>query len=205
MKLSTFFHPTLRKAYKGIPPVINLKSKKQRSYLALTLSLFTLSFFGLFAIRPTLITAFSLFKSNTDLKKLSIEYENKIGSLIRAQSEYEQIRNDTPLILNAIPPTTNFNKMAMTIERFAERENVIINQLQIDSVFISQLPSTGKLNNFGFSMIGIGNYLSLTSFISHLLNHQRIIKIDSLEFAKEGGTVSSTLRMNLKGTTYYEP
>jgi Tfp pilus assembly protein PilO len=95
--------------------------------------------------------------------------------------------------------------MAMTIERFAERENVIINQLQIDSVFISQLPSTGKLNNFGFSMIGIGNYLSLTSFISHLLNHQRIIKIDSLEFAKEGGTVSSTLRMNLKGTTYYEP
>lgn len=205
MKLPTYFHPILHQAYRKVSPIINIKSKKQASYLTLTLSLFTLSIFGLFAIRPTIITAFSLSKNISDLNKLNIDYENKIGSLIRAQSEYEKIRDDLTLVSAALPTYTDFNKLASAIERFAEREQVTINQLQIDSVSISQLPSTGKVRSFGFSLVGIGNYQSLSAFIAHLLNFKRIVRIDSLEYAKEGATTSATLRLNLKGVTYYEP
>src|SRR3972149_7490430 len=81
-----FIHKT-RKRFKPV-----LKNAKVASYFTITLSLFSMSFFGLFAIRPTLITAISLIKEVNDLKSLSLDYENKISNIILAQSEYERIR-----------------------------------------------------------------------------------------------------------------
>lgn len=203
MRQPTLYHPILHRAYGKIAGIT--KSKRSASYLTLTLSFISLSFFGLFAIRPTLITAISLFKGVGDLQKLNLEYENKIGNLIKAQSEYEQIRGDLLLVDAAIPTNASFSKLAMSIENFAQRENLIINQMQIDSVSISQLQSTGKLYDFGFNLIGTGKYNAVTAFIAHLLNWKRIININSLELTQEGATTSGTLRMSLKAAAYYEP
>ncbi len=203
MLKKTFYNPVLHQAFRRISPII--KNKKSASYLTLTLTFVSLSFFGLFAIKPTLTTAFSLYKGVNDLRKLNFDYENKIGNLIRAQSEYEQIRSDLPLIDAAIPANTNFSKVAMAIERFANIENVTINHIQIDNVSISKLPTTGKVNNYGFSMTGTGNYSSLFAFISHLLNWKRIVNINSLDITKEGASTSAILRLNLKGILFYEP
>lgn len=194
----------LHKTSKRIP-VINIKSKKTASYLTITLSFLSLSLFGLFAIRPTLITAISLINNVDQLRKLNIEYENKIGNLIRAQSEYEKIREELPLIDSALPQNASFSKLARAIERYARRENVTINQFQIDTVPISTLSASTTLYNFGFSLVGLGAYESLSNFLDHLVNWKRIITIKSLEFNQEGSTVSGILRLTLKGAAYYEP
>lgn len=203
MKLTTFSSPLINKAYKRFTPIIG--SKKTASYFTLTISLFTLSVFGLFAIRPTLITAISLMKQVSDLRRLYVDYENKIGSLIRAQSEYEQIRGDIPLIDVALPGNAYFSKLAIAVEKFAKQENFNINQFQIDPVPISNPPATGKLYDYGFTLVGTGSYSSISSFLNHLVNWQRIINIKSLEFAQTGGTASATLRLSLKAGTFYEP
>lgn len=203
MRQPTFYHPVLHRTYNKIAGLT--KNKKSASYLTLTLSLLSLSFFGLFAIRPTLITAITLFKGVSDLQKLNVEYEAKIGSLIQGQSEYEQIRGSLPLLDAAIPANANFSKLARSIEDFAQRENFNINQMQIDSTSISQLPSDGKLHDFGFNLIGTGKYSAISSFISHLLNWKRIININSMELTQEGSTLSGTLRLSLKAAVYYEP
>ncbi|MCL4339069.1 type 4a pilus biogenesis protein PilO [Patescibacteria group bacterium] len=203
VKRPTFYHPTFGAAYQRFMPII--KSKKSKSYLTLTLTFISLSIFGLFAIRPTLITAISLYKDVGDLQALNIQYENKIGSLIRAQSSYEQIRDDLPLIDAAIPTNTDFSKLARSIENFANKENLIINQMQIDNVSISHLPSTGRLSNYGFNMIATGDFNSITNFLTHLINWRRIVNISSLELSHEGGTQSANLRMQIRAITYYEP
>ncbi|MBI3379517.1 type 4a pilus biogenesis protein PilO [Candidatus Gottesmanbacteria bacterium] len=203
MKFTAFSHPIVNKAYQRITPF--MKSKKTASYFTLTLSLFTLSFFGLFAIRPTLITAISLMKTVADLKQLSIDYENKIGSLVRAQSETEQIRDDIRLIDIALPSNSYFSKLARAVEKFAAQENFSVNQLQIDPVPISNPPTLGKLYEYGFILVGTGKYPSISAFLNHLVNWQRIVSIKSMEFTQIGGTESATLRLSLKGTTYYEP
>lgn len=203
MRLTAFSHPIVNKAYKSLVPF--MESKKAASYFALTLSLLTLSFFGLFAIRPTLITAISLMKQVSDLRKLYVDYENKIGSLLRAQSEYEQIRDDIPLINAALPANSSFSKIAKGIERFAAQESLTINQFQIDPVTISSPPVASKLYDFGFTIIGIGKYSSISSFLGHLTNWQRIVSIKSLEFTQTGGTASGNLRVSIKASAYYEP
>lgn len=203
MKLNAFSHPIISKVLKRITPFVD--SKKTASYFALTLSLFTISFFGLFAIRPTLITAISLTKKVSDLRKLYVEYENKISSLIRAQSEYEQIRNEIPLIGQALPVNPSAGKLAKAVEKFAARENFVINQFQIDPVPITVPDTSGKLYNFGFVLVGTGKFSDISAFLNHLTNWQRIVSIKSLEFTQAGGTSSANLRVSIKATTYYEP
>lgn len=200
---SVFHRIGINKAYRKLTPLI--KNKKTSSYLSLILSLFSISFFGIFAIRPTLITAVTLNKSVADLKKLDIEYENKIGNIITAQSQYEQIRGDIPGIEQALPKDAAFNQLANALEKFAGTSNVTIKQLQIDRSPISLLPPSGKVENIQFSILTSGSYISSSDFIQHLLNWKRLIMLDNLELSKEGGTESAELRMTLKGKTFYEP
>jgi Tfp pilus assembly protein PilO len=210
MKTINSTNPLKHKNFRRFPPInlnfdIQIRSKKTASYFTLTISLLSLSFFGIFAIRPTISTAVSLNKKIQDLKKLNIKYEEKIGSLIRAQTEYEKIRNDLPLIDIAIPKNASFNKLVGGIERYADTENIILNQLQIDTVPISTLSATGKLFNYGFNIQAVGNYQSLQAFINHLLNWRRIAKINSLDFTKEVSSPGANLKLVIKGITYYEP
>ncbi len=200
---SVFHRIGINKAYRKLTPII--KNKKTSSYLSLILSLFSLSFFGFFAIRPTLITAVTLNKSVADLKKFNIEYENKISNIITAQSQYEQIRGDISDIDQALPKDAAFNQLANALEKFAEKSNLVIKQLQIDRSPISRLPPSGKVENIQFSILTSGSYISSSDFIQHLLNWKRLITLDNLELSKEGGTESAELRMTLKGKTFYEP
>lgn len=205
MKMPSFYYASFRKAYKRFHPDIKIRNKKTASYFILSFTLISLSFFGIFAIRPTLITATSLIKSVADSKRLNMEYENKIGSLIRAQSEYEQIRDDLPLIEAALPTNAGFNKLAKAIEKYAQQEDVTITQLQIDRVPISTPSSNLKLNKYGFSFIGTGNYSSLTLLLTHITNWKRIANINSVDFNQDISTSSGIIRLSLKGETYYGP
>lgn len=182
-----------------------MRNKKTASYFTITLSLFSLSFFGLFAIRPTLMTAISLVKSVNDLQKLNADYENKISSIVRAQSEYEKIRDSYSLMMTALPANASFSKLSLAIEKFAQKENVEISQLQIDSAPISNLPPSSKILSFNFHFIGSGDYPSISLFLSHLLNWKRIVAINSMELSQSGSTFSSSLRITFKGTAFYEP
>lgn len=193
----------LHKTRKHIRPI--LKNSKTASYITITLTLFCLSFFGLFAIRPTMITAISLIKEVNDLRDLSIRYENKISNFITAQTEYEKIRDSISLIDAALPENSEFPTMAKTVENLALKNEIKINQFQIDSAPISQPSHDEQLKNFNYIMIGIGNYNNIHLFIDDLLNNIRIVSINSLDFSAEGGTVSGLLRVSIKGKTYYEP
>lgn len=205
MKIPLFHYAGFYKAYRRSHPIVRIDNKKTASYFILTLTLVSLSFFGIFAVRPTLNTIVSLVKNISDLKKLNTEYENKIGNLIRAQSEYEKIRDDLPLIETALPINADFNKLAKAIEKYTIQENITITQLQIDSAPISTPSAKSKLEKYRFSFIGSGDYSSLMSFLMHIINWKRIANINSLDFNQDVSTSSGVIRLTLKGETFYEP
>src|SRR3989344_2419427 len=114
MAFTDFKNSLLAKTHLRIKPV--LKNSKSASYFTITLSLFLLSLFGLFAIRPTLITAVTLIKEVKDLGNMSLDYENKISNSITAQAEYEKIRASIPLIDEAIPAYSEFPQFIKVME-----------------------------------------------------------------------------------------
>ncbi|KKS98231.1 MAG: hypothetical protein UV73_C0003G0173 [Candidatus Gottesmanbacteria bacterium GW2011_GWA2_43_14] len=182
-----------------------LKNSKTASYFTITLSLFCLSFFGLFAIRPTLITAVSLIKEVNDLKNRNLDYENQISLIIRAQSEYEKVRDGISLIDLALPRNADFTSLSRGLEESALANGFNINQLQIDSAPISTLSEKQKLQKMNFILIGNGSYENIKNYLDDILNWQRIITLESLDIAHEGGTSSGILRITAKGSAYYEP
>ncbi|OGG17017.1 hypothetical protein A3D77_03770 [Candidatus Gottesmanbacteria bacterium RIFCSPHIGHO2_02_FULL_39_11] len=182
-----------------------IKEKKMASYLTLTLTFVTLSFFGLFAIRPTLITAISLTRSVSELADLKNQYENKIGDIIRAQGEYEKIRESVPLIDAALPETPSFDTLSQGLERLAQKNTLSIIQLQIEPVPLSKTPFTGSLKQYDFSLTGRGTYLTVNSYVKDLLNWKRVVILSGLDIAHDEATTSGMLRVSIKGTAYYEP
>ncbi|OGG12271.1 hypothetical protein A2781_02625 [Candidatus Gottesmanbacteria bacterium RIFCSPHIGHO2_01_FULL_42_27] len=136
---------------------------------------------------------------------MNLDYENQIGNIIRAQSEYEKVRDGIALIENALPPNADFTKLARGIETYAAENQFQLNQLQIDSAPISPLTEKQKLQKMNFILIGKGSYASVKNYLNDILNWKRIITVDSLDLVQEGGTVSGILRMTVKGTAYYEP
>ena len=65
----------------------SFKRKKTQAYTMFILSLFTISFFSIFAIRPTLKTVTSLHREIEDLEKIDEKLTTKINQLISAQAE----------------------------------------------------------------------------------------------------------------------
>lgn len=190
-------------SYRQITEMI--KEKKLASYLTLTLTLVTLSFFGLFAIRPTLITAISLTKSVSELAHLQEQYENKIGDIIRSQSEYEKIRDSVPLIDAALPTTPSFDILSQELEELAKKNTVTIAQIQIDPIPLSKTPFTGSLKQYNFTLSGNGTYQTVNNYVKDLLNWKRIVTISDLDIVRDNATTSGILTISMKGTTYYEP
>lgn len=203
MKFLNHQFKLLSRANQKLKPV--LKNQRTASYFTITLSLFSLSFFGLFAIRPTLITAVKLINEVNDLRNLNLDYENKISNIIRAQSEYEKIRDAIYLIDKALPMNANFPELARGLESYAARSNVTIGQLQIDAAPISQLPHSSKLHQYGYVLIGSGDYPAVSSYLKHLTNWKRILSINSIDLSHEGSSEGGLLRISMKGSAYYEP
>jgi len=71
--------------------------KNTGNYVSVIFFLLIFSIFIIFAIRPSLTTAFSLKKEELDLKKVDKIYEEQISNIVSIQTQIEENREDLPL------------------------------------------------------------------------------------------------------------
>lgn len=181
-----------------------LENKKRNTYFTAILSLLTLSFFGLFAIKPTLTTAVKLNREIQELRDLNAKYEEKITNIVKAQSAYENIREDIPLFFMTLPDNPEFTSLIMTHEKIATASNMSLEQMALDPVPISKEKRTGVLNSFDINLLLSGNYIDLSSFLDHFLKSQRLVNIDQLNLDQKNSTADGILRTQIKSKSYYE-
>src|SRR3989344_8503364 len=81
----------------------DLKKEKTQKYSSIIFSLISLSFFGLFAINPTLSTIAKLKKELSDAKFVDSELAEKIANLSSLQEKYNIVEQDIPFVLAAVP------------------------------------------------------------------------------------------------------
>ena len=182
-----------------------ITDKKKNTYLTAILSLLTMSFFGVFAIKPTITTAVSLTRDISDLKALNAQYEQKITTIIKGQSEYEKIRDDLPIINMTLPITSEFSKLIIGEENIAIRSNFLIGSLQVDPVPISKSKGTENVETFGFTLGGDVDYKGAYDLVLHNLDQQRLVNIDEVSLEQAEATGSGQLKIIIKAKSYYEP
>jgi Tfp pilus assembly protein PilO len=156
------------------------------------------SFFVYFAIRPNLVTAFSLQKELQDVRLKNKEYEEQILQIVNYQTAVEQYRDDFPLLDEAIPLSPGVVKVVDDIRKSASEAGILLETLSVDDSFEyknEETPKTEELVSFSLSTTSEIQIDQLQQFINNLLDQRRIKTIESVDISSkeldEQGTVFS--------------
>lgn len=185
-----------------------LRSKHAIAYTMIILSIFTISFFGFFAIRPTIKTIVELKRQIEDSRVVDEALQKKINNLMVAQEEYQLIKDFVPLIDDALPDSPNLTQALVKIEELASSEQASISSMQVQSVAyqpgtpLSTKKLTDKPTIIDLSIKVSGSYKQLDAFLEKLFKARRTITANHLELLPET-TETASLKMVLRLNAYY--
>jgi len=174
-----------------------------KASLALILTLLTISFFGLFAIKPTITNISKLVKEIKDFRQVNQTLEKKIASLNQAQKTYAEITDNLYYLDWALPKGADFN-------RFASEINLLIfnNKLVAPSASFGEfeLISNEKGEQIlKFRLTIAGKFIDIKSFLKDLENLDRIIKIDSVSFNTKTEITDAQVQAIINGEAFWLP
>ena len=182
----------------------DLKKEKTKKYSSIIFSLISLSFFGLFAINPTLSTIAKLKKELSDAKFVDSELAEKIANLSSLQEKYNIVEQDIPFVLAAVPKNPQIPLLMGQLQTVAKETRVEINNLQSFEVEIPGSSNNQKgYSAFSFSISVQGNYENLNNFVSTLSDMERVISLDTMSINRKGNQ-PDILELNIKGTAYFK-
>lgn len=182
----------------------DFKEERTQKFTTIILTLAALSFFGLFAINPTLSTIAQLNKQLNDSNFVKQKLEQKINNLTTLQQKYVALQSVLPTILASIPKDPQVPIFAAQVQAVAGSSNVTIDNLQTFEVEVGQNTKQKQYSSFAFALTVEGSYNNLSNFLSGLSNMQRIVGIDILSLTKKTGG-GTGLQLTLKGQTFFNP
>ncbi len=182
------------------------KEEKTQKFITLALTLFTLSFFGIFAIGPTFSTISKLNKELEDNRFIEEQLKQKINNLSILQEKYAALQNDLPEIFSAVPKNPDVPIFAGQIQTVAKNSNIKILGLQVYEVeAVSQSKNNKKYTSFNYNISAEGNYSNISQFISSLIRMKRITTVDTITVTNTSKNLSEDkLRLTIKGSSYFK-
>src|SRR3972149_7724347 len=137
---------------KYIETVSDDQRKKIAAYLYISLTLFTVSFFGFFAITPTLTTISHLHKQYEDNKLVLDSLNKKLSSLTLLDFQYNEIQQDLESIYSAIPQTPRMPLLTRQLETIARDSGIIIRDLNFGNVELYPNTKNEPIYSFNFTI-----------------------------------------------------
>lgn len=195
------------KYYKDILPY--LKKDRNQQYLGIILTFTATIFFALFAINPTLSTIAKLRKEVMDSKLVDQKLSEKINNLSLLSSAYQDIKDDIPFVIDAIPTRPEAPTLVAQIKSIAKNSEVSLSGLNISPVSLVAKDSTNS-SAFTFEFSAKGDYEKINKFISDLVDMQRIVFIDRISISRSNPESESksqsdnNLDTNIKGSVYFK-
>jgi Tfp pilus assembly protein PilO len=185
-----------------------------KAFLELILTLAAVSFFALFALKPTILTIIELLRE-IDTKEKTVEQMNtKIQNLQQAQTLYIQEEARISLLETAIPDNPAPDLFVRQIEGLATSYPVNLLGITIGEVTllgeekiqkskkgVSPLPEESKGISFSISIAG--GYQGLVNFLSALEDMRRPVKIDALNIISPQVEETQNLVLVVTGRTPY--
>lgn len=176
--------------------------KRVQEFTTLTLSLITLSFFGIFAIGPTLSTIADLQKQVSDDQFVSQQLTQKITNLSILQDSYKILQPDLPILYAAVPTNPDVTTLVGQLQSIAADSQVTLVHIQTLAVDVTSLPTTG-FNSYAFALDITGSNENIQTFLQTVVHFNRLVTLDAVSLTKptEGTSVYS---LSLRGKAYFK-
>ncbi|KKR76767.1 MAG: hypothetical protein UU21_C0004G0034 [Candidatus Levybacteria bacterium GW2011_GWA2_40_8] len=182
----------------------DFKEERTQQITTLALTLLALSFFGIFAINPTLSTITRLKKELEDNKYVDSQLQTKINNISLLQQSYTGIEDELFYATDAIPVNSEAPLLAAQIQALAERSSVSIANLQVFEIEITKkTQGKNQYSAFSFNVAAKGERQKLLEFMSDLGNIQRVVTLDVLSLSSlDSG--SQSFQLNIQGSAFFK-
>ncbi len=185
-----------------------LTKGKTKDYTYLTIFFIVFSIFIFFAIRPSLVTAFSLRKEEQDLVKTELLYDKTIQSVVTNQTILEQMRDKIPLFSSALPKGPNINKVLDDIQKAATENTLSLSNITIQEIELVDPTSSQDVRSFAVQAETGANFNQITNFLRQLQNQRRLKKVKMINIGTSANqevtaTPSGELQIRLEIEGFY--
>jgi Tfp pilus assembly protein PilO len=203
MKQSPFNLKQLANIYaKKYPDLFKLQERQKfLAYLYLSLTLFAISFFGIFAILPTVSTISTLKKQYADNQATYENLKTKLQNLQSLDTLYRNNIDKIALVNQAIPVSPQIASVTKQIETIANNNNLALGQVEVGTIEI--FPTASKnppLYGYTIQISTKGSSDNINHFIADIINFDRIVAIQSITSGIEQKGISE---VNIIGKVYF--
>ncbi|MFA5025200.1 MAG: hypothetical protein WC503_01670 [Candidatus Shapirobacteria bacterium] len=173
------FNLDLVKISSRVTPLLMYLEKKREDqkiarYVEIGSTFFLISFFILFAIKPTFLTISSLLGDIKSKEILTKQLKSKINDVIVAQDIFSQAQERYALVESSLPINP----------RFFQANSQIINVAAKNTIALAGADYSIKDSNyFSTSINTITSYQSAVGFISEILQNRRLIDLNGFSFS----------------------
>lgn len=185
--------------------------KKQREnekfmhYLEIAATFVLVTFFLVFAIRPTILTISSLVGDIKSKQLLKAELKTKINDVIRAEDLFSQVQDRYLVINTSLPDKAYYTQTADQI-----RQSALASGLLVDNFGFSLQSNKDKSidPNVSYYSVGLniqGQFNSAIKMVTDLLNNRRLININSISVnngRSDNANATTSATQNQVGTNF---
>jgi Tfp pilus assembly protein PilO len=188
----------------SLPPY--LESERSQKFFGVVLTLCALSFFGFFAINPTVSTILKLRKEVDDSQIVISKLETKIKNLTELRKQYFNLQKDLSTITNAITIYPDAPILFGQIQSIAQTSGITIKKLQNSEVEIlkSNKGTNKRFYSYSFTVAGSGAYENISKFLDTITSMERIVNIDSFSMENVTSKEDNSLEFTIQGLAFFK-
>ncbi len=204
MKLpKNYFENISAKRYKAYLKILpKIESDRSRIFIALIFTFFAISFFGIFAINPTLTTIFDLRRQHDDAVFVKTKLDEKTENLGSLSRQYLEIENDLPYVMSAIPNNPEVPTLTGQIQALIEKHGLEQSSIQVSEVELARSEPANDDASFTVFIVADGTYDNLVGFTNSLADFNRLVVIESISITKS--QESDDLSMSLRARSFFK-
>lgn len=191
---------------KYFPALPYLNQERSQKFFGIVLTLFALSFFGFFAINPTISTILKLQKELSDNEFILSQLDSKIKNISKLREEYVSLHNNLPTVTDAIAMQPDVHLLFAQIQSIARESNVAIKNLRNFEVEVlkNDKRKEKKYYAYSFSIAGSSSFENISNFISAITNMQRIVDMDMFTINNTAEKNTGSLGFGIQGTAFFK-
>ena len=191
---------------KYFPTLPYLTPERSQKFFGIVLTLCALSFFGFFAIKPTVSTILKLQKELSDNQFVFDQLETKIKNLTTLRKRYSNLQSDLPMITSAITVQPDVHLLFAQIQSIAQTSNITIKKLQNFEVEVLRNDKGMGKNyySYSFAIAGSGSFENISRFAQTLTDMERIVNIDIFSINNITDQNRESLGFNIQGTAFFK-
>lgn len=170
-----------------------------------------ISFFLIFAIRPT-ATTISALVGDIKSKQISVkEMRSKINNIVIAQDNFSKVQEKYRVIESSLPDSPKYYYSANQLRLSAQLSQILLDKLSFDVGKNSEKdkPINPNLRSYSVSISQNSDFTSIVDFITKLQDSRRLLDLNPISLTikqskdKESTPSASSINFNLSSRLYY--